>query len=732
MKYTADLLTKVSNGDTSYNYEYDGRGRTTKVKIADKTYAQTEYLDEQNTKTVFASGDVAETKTDKYDRITEQVTTFANGIVETIQKDYGNLPNKETVDIDISDGTKYNIVKTSEKGKVISEVRSGAYPLEKTFGYNDDGDLQETVYKVVKDAAATTDEEKYEALTYGYETDHTPDKRNSKVQLPFVGEQQFAYDGLGRTKEISLTNNLVKDIYYTKYGDHATNRVNSVWYGINGIRKDNIKYTYDKAGNISTITENGIVVARYVYDGLNRLIRENTTDFGRITYEYDNAGNILCKTVRGKKYRYTYPQNGWKDQLLERSYKENNKEIVERFEYDSLGNPTVYRNKSLTWQGRRLMSHDTDNGIVKFTYDVTGIRTSKEFDEVTTKYIYDGNNLVAEQRGDVWIYYIYGVDGVAGFNHQDNIYLYRKNVQGDVTHIYKQEENKTLTLVAQYVYDAWGNCKILYSANNIAEFNPFRYRSYYFDTETNLYYLQTRYYDPALGRFISADSIEYLDPETLGGLNLYAYCGNNPVMGIDPEGTWDWNKFWQGLGRIVTGVMAVVVGALVLASGVAGIAMMIVAGVTVLAGVLTALNGSADIQQAATGENFIRDGIFAGNQTAYDIYAGITEIVAIIGTAICGNWLKTNAPRIKAYKNVQNYEFSDVLQKADHMDRSYQHSTLLQKQVIKYGKMIKESEGVYKFTIGGSYCIGGGHLHDITWKLIVNIVKKSIFHFGPF
>ncbi len=71
----------------------------------------------------------------------------------------------------------------------------------------------------------------------------------------------------------------------------------------------------------------------------------------------------------------------------------------------------------------------------------------------------------------------------------------------------------------------------------IANMNPFRYRSYYFDVETNLYYLQTRYYDPELGRFISADSIEYLDPETLGGLNLYAYCGNNPVLYGDPTGT---------------------------------------------------------------------------------------------------------------------------------------------------------------------------------------------------
>ena len=78
----------------------------------------------------------------------------------------------------------------------------------------------------------------------------------------------------------------------------------------------------------------------------------------------------------------------------------------------------------------------------------------------------------------------------------------------------------------------------------LANLNPFRYRGYYFDTETNLYFLQTRYYDPEIGRFITIDDISYLDPETINGLNLYAYCGNNPVMGIDPSGCapawWQW------------------------------------------------------------------------------------------------------------------------------------------------------------------------------------------------
>ncbi|MDE7256568.1 MAG: RHS repeat-associated core domain-containing protein [Clostridia bacterium] len=96
--------------------------------------------------------------------------------------------------------------------------------------------------------------------------------------------------------------------------------------------------------------------------------------------------------------------------------------------------------------------------------------------------------------------------------------------------------------MVKYEYDAWGNHTVKDNngrviTSGIGVLNPFRYRGYYYDTETELYYLQTRYYDPEIGRFISQDSIEYADPETINGLNLYAYCGNNPVMNVDPNGT---------------------------------------------------------------------------------------------------------------------------------------------------------------------------------------------------
>ena len=109
--------------------------------------------------------------------------------------------------------------------------------------------------------------------------------------------------------------------------------------------------------------------------------------------------------------------------------------------------------------------------------------------------------------------------------------------------------------MVKYTYDAWGNHEvsevngvIITDMSHIGNLNPFRYRSYYYDTDTKLYYLKTRYYDPEIGRFMTIDGIEYLDPDTINGLNLYAYCVNNPVMNVDPNG----NAWWYWLAGALT------------------------------------------------------------------------------------------------------------------------------------------------------------------------------------
>lgn len=99
----------------------------------------------------------------------------------------------------------------------------------------------------------------------------------------------------------------------------------------------------------------------------------------------------------------------------------------------------------------------------------------------------------------------------------------RKVVQRNIIALLDNAGN----IVVNYIYDAWGNHAVLDAngaditdPNHIGVLNPFRYRGYFYDTETGLYYLQTRYYDPEVGRFITIDGIEYLDPETINGLNF--------------------------------------------------------------------------------------------------------------------------------------------------------------------------------------------------------------------
>ena len=129
-------------------------------------------------------------------------------------------------------------------------------------------------------------------------------------------------------------------------------------------------------------------------------------------------------------------------------------------------------------------------------------------------------------------------------------YLFTKNLQGDILNIYSKDGTK----VASYNYDAWGNHTVqTYNNSDIGNINPFRYRGYYYDSETNFYYLNSRYYDPQVKRFITADSIDIIGatPDGLTDKNLYAYCDNNPVMRIDNGG-----EFWGAITGAIIGAIS--------------------------------------------------------------------------------------------------------------------------------------------------------------------------------
>ena len=264
-----------------------------------------------------------------------------------------------------------------------------------------------------------------------------------------------------------------------------------------------LSYGYDNEERITSVVEtytvNGSTVTNttlYTYDALGQLLTETLNGEVVNSMVYDSYGNIISKN--GETYAY---DTTWKDLLT--SY--NGQNIT----YDAQGNPTTYRGHNLTWEkGRQLKSYDSNT----YTYNANGIRTSKTVNGVKHEYTLDGTKILRETWGSNTLVPLYdNEDSVCGIIYNTVPYYFIKNIQDDVIAIV----DKDAETVARYSYDAWGKllsitdedgADISNNASHIAIINPFRYRSYYFDGEIGLYYLNARYYDSNTGRFISPDT----------------------------------------------------------------------------------------------------------------------------------------------------------------------------------------------------------------------------------
>ena len=251
---------------------------------------------------------------------------------------------------------------------------------------------------------------------------------------------------------------------------------------------------------------------------------------------------------------YGYGDSYWKDQLTSwGSYGTSS------FAYDSSGNPTKYKDSTLTWEGKRPVKYaESDTKYTDLSYDGNGMLTgimqvqnyviwggavatnvySKEItrdgDRILSEKVtnIDGTLLTNEVKN---IKYCYDADGICGMFVDGNQYFFRRNIFGDVTEIYDKNGVKK----AEYAYDAWGTCHLMLDTDGVGSLNPFRYRGYYMVSCIGLYYLTTRFYDYTTGRFLNADvpSICFDDGLTLPeGCNLYSYCHNNPISYVDPTG----------------------------------------------------------------------------------------------------------------------------------------------------------------------------------------------------
>ena len=269
-----------------------------------------------------------------------------------------------------------------------------------------------------------------------------------------------------------------------------------------------------------------------------------------------------------KTDEYAYGNANWGDLLT----KYGNTNII----YDVIGNPLVIGSAELDWQGRQLVEWMDDYISYSFEYNADGIRTAKTMSESIVgyesrkEYMLDGSRIIGETMYETFdvsqgfteqytFIYLYDETGAPiGLKYRTpsyangvfDCYFFEKNLQGNIVAIYNESGAK----VGTYTYDAWGNCTNPTSGYNfILSNNPFRYRGYYYDTETGFYYLQSRYYNPTWGRFINPDNHNVLlvTPDQLTDKNLFAYCDNNPIMRIDEDG-----EFWGAITGAVFGAIS--------------------------------------------------------------------------------------------------------------------------------------------------------------------------------
>ena len=549
--YNKDLLSAISTASgTDYSFTYGVFDLTTAVKAGSRTLISHSYTNDQNrrlSRSVYGNGDAVSYSYDSFGRTTAVTYGDTGSTVSYAYDANSNLGQ-------LTDGISGRVNRYSYDflDRLMRYEESGdGYSNIVQWGYDDENNLSSQT-QTLNGTTYTS--------TYAYDKDN----RLTKATEGAISAN-YTYDSFSRmTLFINAydgDNTLTTSIGYRNPSSTSTSSQVSTWkvrpygrttYLYNG------SYTYDTRGNILTVSD-GTYTNSYHYDEFDRLVREEHGASGKTwVYTYDDGGNILSK----KEYAYTTGALGTVRSTISYSY--NNSEwpdLLTAFNgksitYDAIGNPLSDGTWTYAWQhGRQLASMSKSGSSIAYGYNADGKRISKTVNGTTYNYAYLGDALTDLSWGSNRMHFTYDSIGPASVTYNGTTYLYVKNAQGDVVQIVDGNGNTVVT----YIYDAWGNMLYHYGSHvdDIGKYNPFRYRGYVYDTETGLYYLSSRYYNPAWGRFINADTAAVVaaSPNKANwDKNLFAYCDNNPISRKDDGG-----EFWHlVVGAAIGGIIGAV------------------------------------------------------------------------------------------------------------------------------------------------------------------------------